>query len=108
MENDLIIDGRLKPLGMLNGIEIKPCVKSGFCCTKSPCAYGAWNQDQTACKELLPPTALGERLCRKYDWIKENAPNWEFYPAFGGGCCMPLFNEMREKVIKNILNEKHQ
>jgi hypothetical protein len=32
----------------------------------------------------------------------KHVENWEYYPAFGAGCCMPMFNEMREKVIKNI------
>lgn len=100
------IPEELKPLGMLDGIPIKPCVKSGFCCTKSPCGYGEWNEKQTACKYLGEPNDIGQMLCLRYDWIKENVVNWEFYPAFGGGCCMPLFNGMRDKVIQNIL-KKH-
>ena len=94
----------LKPIGILEGVAIKPCVSSGFCCTKSPCAYGEANE-KGACKHLTEPNELGQMACGRYDWIKENVPNWEYYPAFGAGCCMPMFNEMREQVIKNIKNE---
>lgn len=94
-----------EPVGIINGMPTKPCMKSGFCCTKLPCGYGEWNEDKSACKYLQPPNDLGQRDCGRYDWIKANVPDWELYPAFGGGCCMPMFNEMREQVIKNI-NEK--
>jgi len=89
-------------LGEIYGAPIKPCMKSGFCCTKAPCAYGEWNEEKSACKYLLPPNDIGQRDCGRYEWIINNVAGWEFYPAFGGGCCMPLFNEMREKVIENI------
>lgn len=100
----------LNPIGLLNGVLIKPCVKSGFCCTKSPCGYGEWNEEKSACKYLDKPNNLGQKICLRYDWIKENAINWEVYPAFGGGCCMPLFNDMRNNVIKNIIaaNDKNE
>ena len=98
----------LKPIGELDGIDIKPCVGSGFCCTKSPCAYGEMNDTNSGCKHLLPANDLGQRGCGKYDWIKENVPNWESYPAFGAGCCMPMFNTMREEVIKNIINKNQK
>lgn len=99
MENKI---PELEPLGMLNGLPIKPCVKSGFCCTKSPCGYGEWNENKSACKYLSEPNELHQQLCLRYDWIKENVVDWEMYPAFGGGCCMPIGNQMRENVIKNI------
>lgn len=92
----------LTPIGVLDGIPIKPCVGSGFCCTKQPCAYGLMNETNTGCKYLTPPNELGQLACGRYDWIKENVPNWQYYPAFGAGCCMPIFNDMREKVINNI------
>jgi len=61
------------PIGYLDGIAIKPCVGSGYCCTKTPCAYGERGEDGT---------------------------NWAYYPAFGAGCCMP--NEMRKRVISAL------
>jgi hypothetical protein len=81
---------------------VKPCMKSGFCCTTAPCAYGEFNEERTACKHLQAPNDIGQRDCGRYEWIKENVPGYEFYPAFGAGCCMPMFNAMREKVIENI------
>lgn len=91
-----------EPVGYLNGFPIKPCMKSGFCCTKAPCGYGEWNETRTACKHLQPPNEIGQRDCGLYEWIKANVPDWELYPAFGQGCCMPIYNEMRDKVIVNI------
>jgi hypothetical protein len=90
------------PLGVLDGLTIKPCMKSGFCCTSAPCGYGEWNEDKSACKFLQPPNELGQRDCGRYDWIVENVPGFEFYPGFGTGCCMGMFNQMRDQVIKNI------
>lgn len=69
----------------------KPCMKS---------AYGEWNEDKSACKHLL--AQIGQRDCGRYEWIKANVPNWEFYPAFGAGCCMALFNAARENIIRKI------
>lgn len=92
----------LEPVGEIDGYPISPCVKSGFCCTKSPCGFGEWNEDKTACAHLQPPNDIGQRDCGKYQWIMENAPCPELYPAFGGGCCMAMFNTMRNKVIENI------
>jgi hypothetical protein len=80
----------------------KPCVMSGFCCIKTPCGYGEWNDDKSACKYLAPPNDIGQRGCERFDWIKENVPGWEVYPAFGAGCCMPLFNTLRQDIIKKL------
>ena len=86
----------------IDEIPAKPCVMSGFCCTKAPCGYGEWNEDKSACKFLEPPNEIGQRKCAKYQWIKDNVIGWEFYPAFGAGCCMPMFNVMRQDVIKKL------
>jgi len=92
----------LEPVGYIDGYPVTPCVKSGFCCSKSPCAYGESIEGGTACKYLLPPNDIGQRDCGRYQWIIDNVPNYEFYPAFGAGCCMAMFNDMREKVIAEI------
>lgn len=91
-----------KPLGTLDGIAIRPCMKSGFCCTKSPCAYGEFNETKSACKYLSEPNDIGQRDCLRYEWIIKNVPSYKTYPAFGAGCCMPMFNDMRENIIKKI------
>ncbi len=58
-------------------LKTTPCIKSGFCCTKSPCGYGEWNADKTACAHLMPPNEIGQRDCGRYQWIKDNVPGWE-------------------------------
>jgi hypothetical protein len=93
-----------EPVGQINGYQIKPCMKSGFCCTTAPCGFGESKEDSRECKFLLPPNDLGQRDCGKYDWIVENVPDFIIYPGFGTGCCMPMFNELREAVIQNIQN----
>lgn len=90
-----------EPLGILDGIPVKPCMKSGFCCTKAPCGYGELSETGTGCKFLGPPNDIGQRDCMKYEEIIK-MPGAEFMPGFGSGCCMGLFNEMRDKVIENI------
>ena len=89
-------------IGELYGIPILPCVKSGFCCTKSPCAFGKMKEDRTSCIHLDEPNELGQRNCLRYDDIKANNPGYMFHPAFGAGCSSTLFNEDRERVIDNI------
>lgn len=91
---------------MEDELHIKPCMKSGFCCTKTPCEYGEWNEDKSACKHLLPPNEIKQRGCGRYEWIKANVPSWEYYPAFGAGCCMPIGNELRINIIKTIIKKK--
>lgn len=94
-----------KPLGELDGIPVRPCMKSGFCCTTAPCGFGeSISKENKACKFLGPPNDIGQRDCGKYQWIIDNVEGYEFYPGFGTGCCMPMFNEAREKIIKNIEN----
>lgn len=99
----MVTNTNLEPIGELYGIPIMPCVKSGFCCTKAPCAYGEWNDNKTACKHLADPNHLGQRDCLRYQWIIDNVPGYEFYPAFGAGCSSTLFNHMRKAVISNII-----
>lgn len=89
-------------LGEIYGLPIKPCMKSGFCCTKAPCGYGEWNNERSSCKYLDAPNDLNQRDCLRYQWIIDNAPDYKFYPGFGAGCCMALFNAARENVIQKI------
>lgn len=85
----------------------KPCVNSGFCCTKAPCEYGEFNEQKTACKYLTVPNEIGQRMCGRYDWIVANTTDkGEMYPAFGAGCCMPLGNVARVNIIKKLLMVK--
>ena len=94
------------PVGWIEGPDgqypIRPCMKSGFCCTKAPCGFGEWNDDKSSCKYLLPKNDIGQRDCGRYEWIKENVEGYEYYPGFGAGCCMPIGNTIREEIIENI------
>lgn len=84
----------------------RPCLKSGFCCTKAPCEFGEWNEDKSACKYLTEPNDIGQRDCGRFEWIVENAPNYKLYPAFGAGCCSPIGNMMRNKIGETIMKKK--
>lgn len=91
------------PLGILDGLPIKPCMKSGFCCATAPCGYGERKSTtDNSCKFLATPNDLGQRDCLRYEWIIANVPDYKFYPGFGTGCCMPMFNEIRQDIITKI------
>jgi hypothetical protein len=96
----------VQPLGELEGIPIRPCMKSGFCCIKAPCAYGEWNENKSACKHLTEPNDLGQRDCMKYEWIIENVPTYMYHPAFGTGCSSAIGNLRRMKIIKEIIDRQ--
>lgn len=99
----MIKDKAIKDFEELINKQYAPCVQSGFCCTLAPCAYGEWNEDKSACKFLSEPkNDLGQKDCLKYDWIKENVPGWEYYPAFGAGCGSALGNTPRQEIIKKL------
>ena len=91
-----------RPVGTLDGVPVKPCMKSGFCCSTAPCAYGEKREDGPGCKFLSDANELGQRGCDRYDWIVANVPDWKMYPAFGGGCCMPLGNTKRIEIIATV------
>lgn len=79
------------------------CVRSGFCCKKSPCLYGEAVEGGRACKYLEHDKDLGgviQYRCGRYDWIIKNVEGWQYYPAFGAGCGSALFNENRQAIIE--------
>lgn len=82
-----------------------PCVMCGFCCTNTACQYGKWDEDKSACAYLAEPNDIGQRMCDRYEWIKENVEGWEIYPAFGAGCCMAMFNRPRQEIIRRLLEK---
>jgi predicted molibdopterin-dependent oxidoreductase YjgC len=75
------------------------CVQCGYCCSKAPCDFGKWNQEKHRCNYLTE-----NNLCSKYAEIIKN-PSQKWNPAFGYGCCMSLFNTVREEKIKNMIKE---
>ena len=90
----------------LYDLKTTPCVRSGFCCKRAPCAYGEAVEGGNACRFLEVETDLGDGVvqyaCGNYAWILANAPDWGWYPAFGAGCGSALFNEPREYVLDKL------
>lgn len=92
---------------MSETIEVSPCVRSGFCCKKVICGYGEANE-HGGCKYLLSKIK-GEGYeffeCGRHDYIIQQ-PGHEFMPAFGEGCCMAMFNSLRNANIKALVEER--
>jgi hypothetical protein len=81
----------------------KPCVGSGLCCRTGVCGFGTWDEQKHQCRELLENND-GTTACRRYDEILALPESqWAMSPAFGGGCCMPLFNTAREIILRRKL-----
>ena len=89
-------------------LNIKPCVKCGFCCTITNCEFGTWNPKLHKCNFLSEPNSIGQRFCTKYEEIKKQIPySYMYYPAFGAGCSSTIGNSMRNNVITNLINNKN-
>lgn len=78
------------------------CVQCGYCCTKRPCSYGAWDAIRQCCEFLT-----ADKLCSKYEEIKELEKNCR-YPMFDCGCSSSLFNNVREAKIKELQYESQK
>lgn len=76
----------------------KSCVQCGYCCTCGPCQFGKWDEARHQCQYLNE-----NKLCDRYDYIRGLPPeyNADYCPAFGTGCCSPLFNTVRESKISS-------
>ena len=98
--------------GRMNGDNIgiaadppaQPCLRSGLCCRKGPCAFGERTSSTEPCCKFLEEERTLENgavihRCGIYEKIIAlPKPEWFWNPAFGGGCCMPLFNENRQRI----------
>lgn len=88
-----------KSPGILDGIKIPPCVRSGFCCKQFSCTagyhYGA--ELKGPCKFLRgeKPGAYACGLLVDGIISKDNI-------HAGAGCCSPMFNTDRNQVIKEV------
>lgn len=81
-----------------------PCVGSGMCCKKGPCPFG--EADETGgCRFLVvweDDDLETERYrCGKHDEIVRDPTSW-LAPAFGAGCCQPLFNDRRDAILVEL------
>ena len=82
----------------------RPCVRSGMCCKSIACAFGEWDAALHQCKFLLETergTGFTIYACGKKAEI-EALPEYmraDINPAFGAGCCMPMFNANRKAIL---------
>jgi hypothetical protein len=78
-----------------------------MCCKKAPCGYG--DPDESGgCRFLVSwedDLEVERYRCGKYDEIKDQ-PGAEIMPAFGAGCCQPLFNERRAEILVALRSRK--
>lgn len=94
------------PLYFLDGAPVRRCMRSGLCCKTAPCQFGEWDKARHQCR-FLEISEQGEDFtlygCAKKAEIEALPPEagamWN--PAFGGGCCMPLFNDNRAAIIRD-------
>ena len=91
-----------KSPGMLDGIKIPPCVRSGFCCKQFSCTAGVYHgaEQKGPCKFLRGPKPGAYACGLLVDGIISKD---DIYA--GEGCCSPMFNTDRNNVIKEVLNE---
>lgn len=89
------------PLPLAEGAS--PCVGSGMCCMRGSCDFGEpTSETDPSCRFLEQSSQEGGEqsryTCGRYEYIITQ-PGWEISPAFGAGCCMPLFNERRRTIL---------
>jgi len=82
------------------------CCHCGYCCKKTPCGWGEWNETKTQCV-FLTGNEPGEYRCGRYHQIKDQ-PTADLSPAFGAGCCSSLFNGDRDSVLARRFGTVHK
>lgn len=99
-----------EPIGYVDGVPVRRCMQSGMCCKKGPCAFGEWDAAAHQCR-FLEVEERGEGWTRyrcgikdRIDALPESA-GAKYNPAFGAGCCMPMFNDNRAALIRHRLTE---
>jgi len=83
-----------------------PCVGSGLCCLKTRCFLGTqihgpgaecpslvWKNERYWCRELLEAK-------------EEKAKSLREQLSVGAGCCMPLFNHLRDERFNSMTDEQ--
>lgn len=87
----------------------RPCVRSGHCCKQGPCAFGTWDADKKQCAHLLVEREIAPGVeihaCAIHEKIV-GQPGAEISPAFGAGCCQPLFNDARNRILAVTVSAK--
>lgn len=72
-----------------------------MCCKTAPCGFG--EADETGgCRFLVAwkndDLSVERYRCGKYEEIV-GKPGADMSPAFGAGCCQPMFNERRNDIL---------
>ena len=68
-------------------MKIKACLRCGYCCKKSLCAFGERKEGDSVCK-YLGGEKIGDHYCKEYQRVSQKV--WaQWNPAFGKGCCAP-------------------
>ena len=81
-------------------INVKSCVQCGFCCKKSSCGFGEYDEEEKRCEHLVlkdTVDGINRYYCKNIKEI-QRFPTAKYSPAFGFGCCANL-NSVREQVI---------
>jgi len=87
-----------KPLRL--SVAAKECVQCGWCCSRSPCSFGKWNDKVGKCYHLIP-LDNGRFSCAIYQEILDRpTDDWAIDPAFGAGCCSSL-NPRRAELLQD-------
>lgn len=82
------------------------CYRCGVCCKEKPCRFGQWNADHSQCAYLMSDMEMSTYTtyrCAKYDDIviqERGKP----LPIFGNGCSNPVYNELRERIRREMQN----
>jgi hypothetical protein len=89
--------------GEIDGVAISPCVRSGFCCNKFTCNLGVLHGSKVSggC-DFLRGNEAGAYSCGLVD--DETIKGEQIHA--GAGCCAPMFNTEREKVIRAFTRQE--
>lgn len=87
-----------EPIGYIDGFPIRRCMRSGACCKVATCALGVQaGAPQEGCT-FLKGDKPGAYSCG----LIEERPELREALAIGEGCCMPMFNTEREKLVRAL------
>lgn len=82
--------------------KARPCVGPGYCCKKVPCGYGERSAETGWCVHLIPwpddSLKAPRYRCGRFEYISAQ-PGAEWMPAFSAGCCSPMFNDARQRIL---------
>ncbi len=83
------------PQGFFEGIAIRRCLRSGLCCKTATCTIGvSLGQPSKGCT-LLRGDGPGSYRCGAV----EDRPEFAEALSIGEGCCMPLGNTERYRLL---------